>query len=114
MLFLGYESGRLAIEDLIEFQPTASENIISILITELKCYSFLRKYFERDELRDARFRLREDSYTREVSELCTKVNLSYGPNDEDWIWARRTAPELARRYEETFGTWPSPCPLDAA
>jgi hypothetical protein len=111
---LGYESGRLAIEDLIEFEPTASENIISILITELKCYSFLLKSFEHDELRNARFELRGESYTREVPELCKKVNLLYGHNDEDWIWARRTAQELARRYQETFGTWPPPYPLDAA
>jgi len=47
MLFLGYESARKAIADLIEFQPTREENIMVILLTELVCYSFLCEQFQR-------------------------------------------------------------------
>jgi len=38
VLFLGYESARNAIADMIEFQPTRDENIIVILMTELVCF----------------------------------------------------------------------------
>ena len=43
MLFLGFESGRKAVQKLIEYEPTKTDVIIMILITELKCYSFLLK-----------------------------------------------------------------------
>jgi hypothetical protein len=65
MLFLGYESGRNAIKDLIEYQPTATENKMVILITELECYSYLREYFE-DQPHRVRLRKREQNYKPDV------------------------------------------------
>jgi hypothetical protein len=102
MLFLGYESGRKAVDDLIEFEPNAAEAKMVILITELTCYSFLRDYFKADELRHGRLELREKDYKRVVPEVCHKVTLPHGKDDQYWDRARRIAPALARRYKETF------------
>ena len=43
MLFLGLESGRHAIADLVEFQPEKAERTIVILISELEAFRFLRE-----------------------------------------------------------------------
>lgn len=101
MLFLGYESARRAIEDLVEFEPTAAENKIVMLLTELQCYSFLIKHFEQDELRYSRLKLRKEVYQREVPEMYYKVKSQAGSH-KDWIRATRTTRELAKRYNETF------------
>ena len=58
LLFLSYESARKAIKDLIEFQPDRAERLIVILLTELRCYAFLRQYFKPDDLRSRRLQLR--------------------------------------------------------
>jgi hypothetical protein len=102
MVFLGYESGRKAVKDLIEFEPTEAENTIVILLTELPCYCFLCEYFKRDELRFSRLKLRESYYKNEVPELYRMV-VSHGEDEQFWIPAKRTASELAKRYKETFG-----------
>jgi hypothetical protein len=102
MLFLAYESGRKAVKDLIEFEPTAAENTIVILLTELKCYSFLRTHFEPDDVRHARLKLREEVYKQEVPNLYGLVMSPHGDNEKDWLQAKRTAPELANRYRDTF------------
>jgi hypothetical protein len=103
MLFLAYESGRKAVEDLIEFEPTAAENTIVILLTELKCYSFLHTHFAPDDVRHARLKLREVDYKQELPSLYGRVMSPDGKNEKDWLQAKRTAPELANRYRETFG-----------
>jgi hypothetical protein len=102
MLFLGYESGRKAVKDLIEFQPSAAENMMVILLTELKCYSFLCGYFAGDELRYGRLQLREQDYREFVPRLYRDVMASHTPNERDWCRAVQTAPELARRYQEAL------------
>jgi hypothetical protein len=45
MQFLMYESGRLAIEKLIEFEADKASSIISILCSELIVYKFLLDEF---------------------------------------------------------------------
>jgi hypothetical protein len=40
MLFLGLESARRAIADLVEFEPERAERTIVILISELEAYRF--------------------------------------------------------------------------
>lgn len=102
-VFLGYESGRKAIEELIEFEPSRAEKMIVILLTELVCYSALCKYFEGDELRFARLKLRKKYYLEEIPVLYRDVNSSHGENEKYWEPAKDTAPELARRYKDAFG-----------
>lgn len=45
MQFLMYESARLAVEDLVEYEPDRSESIITILCSELILYGFLLEEF---------------------------------------------------------------------
>lgn len=102
LTYLAYESGRKAVKDLIEFQPTAAESTIVILLTELKCYSFLLKYFGHDSVRYQRLRLREADYKQMVPMLYRDA-MGHGEVLIDWLPAMRTAPELAKRYEDALG-----------
>jgi hypothetical protein len=100
VLFLGYERARKAINDLIEYQPVQDENAIVILITELKCYVFLRKRFEGEGgVLLARLRLRERTYTRDVPVLYSRV-MSHRKDDEDWLEAMSTVSELENYYKQ--------------
>jgi hypothetical protein len=102
LVYLGYESARKAIRELVEFQPAKAERLIVILLTELKCYSFLRSHFDPSDVRWRRLQLRAADYKQEVPELYRKV-MSHGPNEKDWLQARETIPELATRYKEALG-----------
>jgi hypothetical protein len=107
MLFLAYESGRKAIHELIEYEPIATEQRMVMLITELKCYSFLLEYFKEknDQLRHSRLKVRELYYRNEVPLLCLAA-LSHS-TDKYWSTALLTVPELGKRYQETFGEPPT-------
>jgi len=100
MLYLGFESGRKAIEDLIEFEPTRAEARMIILITELPCYAFLRENFKDDELRSERLKLRQEVYRVVVPKLLRAARAQHGKNEDAWQPAMRTAGELERRYDE--------------
>jgi hypothetical protein len=102
MLFLGYESGRKAINDLVEFQPTRAENIIVILLTELECYSFLCEHFESDDLRFRRLQLREIDYKDLFPTLLAKVSEPHERNERYWAPAQRMIPELQARYDRAL------------
>jgi hypothetical protein len=102
LLFLGYESARKAVNDLIEFQPARAERSIVILLTELKCYAFLRKHFTSDDLRRKRLELREDGYRRDIRKLYHEVEASAGHSDELWVQARETLSVLVSRYNEAL------------
>jgi len=109
LTFLGYESARKAIGDLVEFQPTQAENMIVILLTEVVCYSFLCNHFDpknltsdTQDLRHVRLTLRLDDYKKEIPELYDKVD-AHGRDEKDWIKAKNSLSELANRYREAFG-----------
>ena len=102
LLYLGYESARKAVNDLIEFQPARAERSIIILLTELKCYAFLRKHFTSDDLRRKRLELREAGYRRDIRKLYREVEASAGHSDELWVQARETLPVLVSRYNEAL------------
>jgi hypothetical protein len=101
-LYLAYESGRKAIEDLVEFQPTRSENMIVILLTELECYPFLCEHFKDDELRFQRLQLREADYEDLVPRLLEDVCEQHEGNEKYWAPAQRMVPELRRRYDRAL------------
>ena len=104
MMFLGYESGRKAIKDLIEFEPTRAERTIVMLLTELECYGFLIKEFREDSLRYPRLRMREKVYTSEVPALYRDVNKNRERRDvnRDWEPARLISKDLASLYNDIF------------
>jgi hypothetical protein len=75
MLYLAFESGRLAIEDLVEYEPERADDIITILISELEAYRFLRSQFiDEADVRHQRLMLREPQYTRLIREIHDQVN----------------------------------------
>jgi hypothetical protein len=105
VVFLGYESARKAIADLIEFQPAQAENTIVIAFTELVCFRFLCEYLRTDPSRFARLRLREADYTATFPALINEVNEEYETGRRsDWIPAHSILPELKTRYEEAIKT----------
>jgi hypothetical protein len=105
VVFLGYESARKAIADLIEFQPTRDENIIVILMTELVCFSFLCEYLKQDSLRFTRLQLREFGCEKVYRELIGSVNAPHNnENEEYWRPVQRMIPELQDRYKAAMET----------
>jgi hypothetical protein len=105
VVFLGYESARKAIADLIEFQPTRDENIIVVLMTELVCFSFLCEYLRGDSLRFTRLQLREFGYEKVYRELMESVNALHNEeNVEYWRPVQRMIPELQDRYKAAMDT----------
>lgn len=98
MQFLGLESGRKAIRDLVEFEPTQAEDICSILLSELVAYGFLRTQFSGD-LRQRRLQSREAEYHRAIPVLWRTVEAGSGPR---WEKAKDLAAEVKRLYAELF------------
>lgn len=95
MIFLGYESARKSIVELIEFEPTQAEAMVTGLVSELRSYHFLRQHFDRDDIRGRRLALREDKYGDIVPPLYYKVMSTAEP---DWENARSTAIDLEQIY----------------
>jgi hypothetical protein len=63
MLYLGLESGRDAMNDLVEFEPTHTERTMVILLSELDAYYFLRDKFRvAQEMHHERLILRGPMY----------------------------------------------------
>jgi hypothetical protein len=98
MQFLALESARKAIRDLVEFEPTQAEDMITILLNEVVAYGFLREQFK-DDLRNRMLDARDAGYRREIPELCRMVMAGTGPQ---WVRARETAAELMKRYAQVF------------
>jgi hypothetical protein len=98
MQFLGLESARRAITDLVEFEPTQAEDVLTILLSEIVAYSFLRDQFKGD-LRERRLNARDAGYRREIPELCRMAMANVGPK---WEMAKDAAEELMKRYRQVF------------
>jgi hypothetical protein len=113
MLFLGLESARKAIHDLVEFEPEQAENTIVILISELEAYGFLRAQFGDDDMRQKRLMLRDPEYGGLVPQLCSCVEARSAqekvveaamdarlrPQLSKWQPACMLLPELQKRYQ---------------
>lgn len=105
MMFLGLESARKAIADLVEFEPEKAERTIVILISELEAYGFLcDQYVDEEDMRHKRLVLRDSIYRDVVPTLCRDVQAGRASKDESheaWRWepALRLLPELSRRYD---------------
>ena len=108
MLFLMLESGRVAIERLVEFDPERVQNIISILLSELVAYGLLLEIVG-SEMREGpgsgahaeRLQLRRSGYMELVPRLYRRAVKHRG--SEDWQKAVALLGELNRRYQDVFG-----------
>jgi hypothetical protein len=98
MQFLGLESARKAIRDLVEFEPTRAEDSFTILLSELVAYGFLREQFKGD-LRQRRLEARDESYRRDIPELYRELQQRTGPQ---WEKAKDVAAEVMKRHAEIF------------
>jgi hypothetical protein len=98
MQFLRLESGRKAIKQLVEYEPTQAEDTFTILLSELVAYGFLREQFKGD-LRHRLLRSREEKYRQEVPDLYLMVKASTGPK---WDRAKEAAAEVMKRHAEIF------------
>jgi hypothetical protein len=101
MVFLGYESARRAIDELIEFEPTHAENKIVLLFTELPAYRFLRRIYAPegrfpDEIRAQRLELRLAEYLKFIPDLCDGVRKH--ACEEKWAKAN----SLVAGFEDVF------------
>ena len=72
MQFLGLESARKAIADLVEFEPIRAEDTFTILLSELVAYGFLREQFKGD-LRQRRLEARDEKYRQEIPALYSEL-----------------------------------------
>jgi hypothetical protein len=98
MQFLGLESARKAIRDLVEFEPVQAEDICTILLSELSAYGFLREQFSGD-LRERRLASREPEYRRAVPALCRTAKAGAGPS---WEKAQDLADGVMKLYAKIF------------
>jgi hypothetical protein len=124
-LYLGLESGRKAILDLVEFEPDYTERAIVILISELTAYRFLREQFNTvGEMRHDRLVLRQVDYRGIVPALCKRVEdhktafsrlRPFGSPENladearQWCAAYQLLHELNTRYERV-SKLPVECP----
>jgi hypothetical protein len=131
MLYLGLESARHAIDDLVEFEPEKAERTVVILISELEAYGFLRSQFTNEEdTHHQRLKLRETDYRHEIPNL--RASIKKGRADAqaaeardaeagtqsrevlkvaDWDPAWRLLPELKKLYHAAVEKIEeAPCP----
>ena len=104
--FLGLESARRSMQDLIEFEPEKAERTIVILISELEAYHFLcSRFTDSNDIHYGRIRLRAVDYHRIVPALIAQVaagSMAEQPvagKSPDWLPAQILLPELGRRYD---------------
>lgn len=96
--FLALQSARAAISDLVEFEPILAENLITILLSELVAYSFLRQQFT-GVLRQRLLEARDGAYRRDIPALHRLVMLGQG---ERWDTAKDLSVEMMKRYDSAF------------
>jgi hypothetical protein len=104
--FLGLESARRSIQDLIEFEPEKAERMIVILISELEAYHFLcSRFVDSNDVHYGRIRLRSTDYHQLVPALIKQVGAgsmaeqAVPGKTPDWLPAQLLLPALGRRYD---------------
>jgi hypothetical protein len=113
-LYLGLESARLAVDDLVEYEPEKAERTVVILLSELETYGLLaRKYPDKGDAHHERLMLREPIYRNLVPALIrsveagrSAVKMCEAETDAEvalrvslWEPAGRLLLELQRRYD---------------
>jgi hypothetical protein len=119
LLFLTLESARLAVDQLVEFNPEKTERTALILINELPAYGFLRGRYKAGDFRRERIMQREAGYRDLRAALHRSIakglrdaeileaNARSGPEriraaelERRWIAAQLLMPELDARFED--------------
>jgi hypothetical protein len=112
LFFLGFESARRAISDLVEFEPEKAERTIVVLLSELAAYRFLRNQFrDENEVFHQRITLRLPEYGKLVSVLRSSVEagLAFGKASTEaasWDEAGVLLPALNESFERAVRDLP--------
>ena len=128
MLYLGLESGRKAMRDLVEFEPACTERTMVILLSELTAYHFLRqRYRNPEEVHYSRLVLRAPGYKRlmeGLDEALEPHRRTLGhvvgasgtarlPNREvEWSRALLLWSELKARFDKLEAEFPMACTVE--
>jgi hypothetical protein len=105
LLFLGLESARHAISDLVEFEPEKTERTIVILLSELDAYRFLRCQFQgAEDIFQKRIELRIPVFRKLVADLRTSIKADRASGEESagvtsWEQAEVLWPALDESFE---------------
>jgi hypothetical protein len=110
MQFLGLESARKAVQELVEYEPTQAEDVITILLSELLAYGFLRQQF-RGDLRQRRLEARDETYRRDIPALYRLVMAGTGP---EWDAPKDLAAEMMNRFDLVLADTPTQRAVRAA
>jgi hypothetical protein len=110
-LFLGLESARYALSDLVEFEPERAERRIVILLSELEAWGFLRTQFDEEDILYKRIMLRVPQYQQLVPDLISSVEIGVASEKRSteaasWEQARVLLDELKKRYGEVMRNLP--------
>jgi hypothetical protein len=97
------ESARKAIMDLVEFEPTQAEDMITILLSELLAYGFLREQFKGD-LRERRLAARDVEYRLFIPALHRFV---LAGNGAQWDTAKDLSAEMMKRFARVLVDTPT-------
>lgn len=117
LMYLGLESARKSLDDLVEFEPERVERIVVLLISELAGYGFLRRQFtDPGDSRHQRILLRDPEYRVLIPQLCDCIEASYAAETaadptkpsraltvSQWLPAWLLLPELRKRYDAAVG-----------
>jgi hypothetical protein len=122
MLYLALESGRNAMNDLVEFEPTHTERTMVILLSELDAYYFLRdKFRDPTELHYDRLILRGPTYRALIPRLNQVLDCNAkGPLDKtqrgemrnptyresQWLAALQLRDSLNTRFQRLQADFP--------
>ena len=125
MVFLALESGRRATDDLVEFEPTHTERTVTMLLSELDAYTFLRgQYQTPGEVHHDHLILRGPLYMALVKKLNDILRsqapalLRSAPSEEprqptyaerQWSAALQSLPALNERLETLRSQFPLDC-----
>ena len=104
MIFLGLESARHAIKNLVEFEPEQAERTVVILLNELEAYAFLERNPNEGDSYQRRLALRRAEYERLVPHLIKTVRngraTPYAPEQgSPWEGARQLVEKLQNRFD---------------
>jgi hypothetical protein len=103
VMYLGLESARKAVDDLVEFDPEKAERTIVILISELEAYRFLRQQFtDPTDIRYQRITLRLADYERLVPQV--RATVVQGNAEEESAEANRD-PQQPALIEQWKPAW---------
>jgi len=100
LMFLALESGRMSLNQLVEYEPDHAERVIVVLISELEAYGYLRHEVQESDFRRERLELRLAGYQHETPKLWRNV-VDERSRRDGWLWepAALLLPTLEARYE---------------